>query len=445
MALPRLPMPEPPVGGQQKMIRGRIRKARKSSGGGGGGGMLSDIGRHTSSMAEAIERQANSQQRQAEQKSGLVSTDPIGDLVNQIMGQYGSIQVAPTPYEQLKQIAESQVAAQFDPMIQLLQQQMGQHANTAQRSATKARAMYNALGGDFLSQLPELTQQFAAEDKETNARYNNAQKTLADQYSKQQDQQNAVLQQLGIQAAAPDASKQAQEDQSYLQGQMESDQQSAIDALNQQQRAQSDYTRNLGNTTKVAGENTAQDIRQQLMDYMDQANTQMTGLKAQRGSALASLLQQMQAQDASRVEKEEQQQFSNLMNLANFQLDAAKAMQKASGGDDSLFGGSTTGIPGAQNFLAEKYPDSPILAGNLMEQLNDVLQNKAVTQGKFVLDPGDPSTGEAPRYSDVGQEYILKLLRQELARENASNPGRFGTPDINNAIAAMQAYLGKVR
>ena len=406
--------------------------------------LLSNLVPDIDFQAENVEKAANNIGQQAQQKSNLTPTDPIQNLVNQIMGQYNSISSPATPYEELKRIAESQVGAQFDPMMNLLQQQMNQRGKNANRSSGEARQMYNALGQDFLSQLPELTQQFAAEDRETNARYDGAQQQLQQRYQNQQQEQNAVLQQLGIQAAAPDASKQAMEDQNYFQGQMETDQQSALNALNQQQQAQSDYTRNLGNTSRMAGENTAQDIMRQLSDYMDQANTQMSGLQSQRGAALSSLLQQMQGQDAARVEKDQQQQFQNLMSLANFQLDAAKAQGKNSGASNSIFGG-TTGLTGAQNFLAEQYPNSPVMASNLMEQLNDVLSNKDVVAGKFQLEPGDPSKGVAPKYSDVGQEYMVDLLRREIEKENQAQPGRYGTADVNNTINALLAYLGKLR
>lgn len=419
-------------------------KKKKSS---GGGSMLSSLGKsNVGSMAEAIERQANSQAQQARQKSGLTSTNPIEQMMSDFMSQYNSIDVAPTPLEQLQKLAEQQVGAQFDPMIDLLSQQMTSKTGRANKSMNEARDMYGALSKDFLSQIPELTQQFAAEDKEANQRYDSAQAELQKQYGNQSKEQQAVLQQLGIQAAAPEASQQARDDQAYFQGQMETDQQAALSALNEQQRAQQDYQSNLGNTTRVAGENTAQDIRGMLEDYLDQANTQMTGLQSQRGSALQSLLQQMQSQDAGRIEKEEQQQFENLLAMSRLQLDAAKAAGSGSGasGAEGLFKG-TSGLSGAQNFLAQQYPESPIIAGNLMEQLNDVLSNKQVTQGKYQLEPGDPSTGKAARYSDVGQEYMMDLLRNEIEKENQSQPGRYGSGDINNAINALLAYLGKLR
>lgn len=432
-----------------RRLQGKKDKAaKKSSGSGGGGGLLSGLTSpsFTSSIAETLEQQANIQARQAEQKSGLVSTgNPIESLVNDIMGQYASISVPATPFEQLQKLAEQQIASQFDPVIALLKNQMASKERRAGNSQREARAMYGDLSKDFLSQLPEMTNQYAAEDREANSRYDAAQQELQRQYGNQQNEQQAVLQQLGIQAAAPDASKQGAEDQRYFQGQMESEQQSAMNALQQQQTAQQDYQRNLGNTTAVAGENVAQDIRGQLEEYLDAANSQLSSTQMQRSSALGALLQQMQAQDADRVAKEEQQQFDNLMALSNFQLSAAKAAGDVESENQSLFGETTTGLQGAQNFLAEQYPDSPILASNLMQQLNDVLANPDVVKGKYVLEPGDPATGKAPRYSDVGQEMMMDLLRREIEKENQATPGRYSSGDVNTAINALMAYMGKLR
>lgn len=432
------------------------------------------------SLAEALERQGAVQRRMSEENvtnvfgpgsnqlsqmpvpQQMPQSDPVGDLLKGLFQNYNSINVAPTPLEQLQKMAEQQVGAQFDPVIAALTQQMGQKQKRGKASQSEARQMYGDLATDFLSQLPQITQQFAAEDAATNQRYDNAQQQLQDMYGQQSKAQNAVLQNLGIQAAAPDASAQAKADQQYFQGSMESEQQAALNALQQQELAQSNYQQNLGNTTRVAGENTAQDIGRMLEDYMDTANTQMTGLKGQRGSALSTLLQQLQSQDASRVSNEEQQQFQNMMALSNFQLDAARLnadteaqrmnmllkqqdmMNQGSGGQDQLFKG-TSANSGALNFLSQMYPDQPIMASNLMTQINDVLANEDVVKGKYVLNPGDPALGKGPTYADVDQNYINNLLRREFEQENMQNPGRYSPADVANAIDALMAFMGKLR
>jgi hypothetical protein len=424
------------------------KKSKKKGGSSGGFNLPISLGQpatQAGSLAEAIERQAANQKAQAAQTSGLASVDPFQMLQQQLFGAANNINVAATPLEQLRQMAQQQVSAQYDPQISALENEASIHSKRGQQSASTARQMYGALAKDTLSQLPGLTSQFKAEDDATNQRYDQAQQQMQGEYDQQAAQQDAVLKKLGIQAASQDASQQSKDDQAYFQNQSESDQQNAQTALQQQQEAQSDYTQNSGNNAKMAGENTAQDIMSQLTDYLDQNSNQVQSLTAGKQSAIAALLQQMQSQDASRVQTESQQQFDNMMKLYNYQLDATKADQSASGTASGFGSGTgssaiTSGLPGAQNYLASQYPDQPILAKNLMEQLNDVLSNKDVTNGKFQLTPGDPSMGKSPTYSDVGQQYMEDLLRAQFAKQN----GRYSTGDINSTMAALEAYLGKL-
>jgi hypothetical protein len=399
-----------------------------------------------SSLAEAIERQAANQKLQAQQKSGLVSTDPFQLLQQQLFGAANNINVAATPLDQLRQLAQQQVAAQYDPQISALRSDAQVHSKRGAQSAKTARDMYGALAKDTLSQLPGLTEQFKAEDDATNQRYDQAQQQMQGEYDQQAAQQDAVLKRLGVQAASQDASQQSKDDQAYFQNQSEMDQQNAQTALQQQQEAQSDYTQNLGNNAKMAGENTAQDIMGQLQDYLLQNGDQQQSLNASKTSAVAALLAQLQQQDAQRVQTQSQQQFDNMMKLYQYQLDATKADSSLSGAASGFGAGTgssglTTGLTGAQNYLASQYPDQPILAKNLMEQLNNVLSNKDVVNGKFQLTPGDPSMGKSPTYSDVGQQYMEDLLRSQFAKQG----GRYSTGDINSTIAALEAYLGKLR
>lgn len=412
-----------------------------------------DTRKQNSSLAEAIERQAANQKRLAQKEQaekprpgGMI--DPFAALQDQLFSSINGINVAPTPLEQLRQMAESQVNAQFDPMISALNSQMKSKTERGRKGANQARSMYGDLAKDFLAQLPEMTQQFAAEDRAANSRYDTAQAELQKQYGQQSREQDALMQQLGIKAAQPEASQQARDDQKYFQSQLEMDQQAELNALNEQQNAAETYQRELGSTTRLAGENTAQDIIAQLNDYLDQAESQMSGLRGQKAQTLSALVQQLQAQDAQRVESQRQSEIDNMMKMYRFQLDAlnaseANAVRQAKlqqGANQDIFKG-TSGLSGASNYLAQQYPDQPILASNLMEQVNDVLANKNVVRGKFQLDPGDPSLGKGPTYSDVGQEYMIDLLRREFEKEG----GRYSNRDINNTINALLAYMGKLR
>lgn len=453
MAYPEFGGPVPPGKDVYHTQSEKRKKAAKKSVGGalggiaGGlfGGLLQQPSQQAGSLAEAIEKQAANFSRKAKAEDDSTMANPFQLLQDQLFGAVNEINVAPTPIEQLRQIAEYQVAAQFNPIMKGLEREMEQRTERGNRSMGTARDMYGALSQDYLSQLPALTEQFAAEDAATNQRYDDAQAQMRAEYNQNAQEQDAVLKQLGISAAAPDASQQAAEDQAYFQNQFELSQQQDQSALNEQQMAQQDYTRNLGNTAKMAGENLAQDIGQQLQDYLDQASGQMTDLRHQRGAALNALIAQMQQQDSERVAQQRQQEFDNMMKLFGFQLDATNSMVKnqpqAAGTGFGAEGTLTTGTPGAENYLASMYPDQPILASNLMDQIQDVLANKQVKEGKFVIDPGDPAMGKSPKYSDVGQQFMESLLRKEFRKEG----NRYSASDINNTMAALQAYLGKLR
>ena len=393
------------------------------------------------SLAELIEQQAANIKGQ-----GLSNTpeavSPYQSIQDQLFSAMNGISVPSTPLEELKKMAQQQMSAQFDPMIAALNQEMAGKEKRGAASQQSARDMYGGLSKDYLAEMPALTQQFKAEDEQTNARYDQAQAQMAGQYDKQAADQEAVLKRLGIQAAAPEASQQTQEDQSYFQNQMEMDQQQNLNALNEQQNAAQTYQRNLGDNARMAGENTAQDIGAQLEDYLSQAGSQMTQLQGQKSSGIQALLSQLQQQDAQNVQQTRQQEFENMMKMFDFQLSAQKAADSSASKakDSSLFKG-TSGLPGASNYLAQQYPDSPIKASHLMQQIQTVLSNPDVVNGKYIIEPGDESLGKAPKYSDVGQQMMEDLLRNQFEKQG----NRYSTGDINSTLAALEAYLGKLR
>lgn len=459
--MPGTPRPNTDPNWQRKAISDKKSSVASQKGGifggianSGGGPLSSQLDSGSNDLAVLIERQAAAAKAKSQAAQGPAA-NPYDMLQQQLFNAVNGVQAQTTPLDQLRKMATSQVSAQFDPQIQgLLDTMKGSQARGA-RSEKEARQMYGDLSKDFLSQLPDLTAQYAADDKATNARYDQAQQQMQGEYDKQAAEQDAVLKRLGVQAAQPDSSQQARDDQAYFQNQSNLDQQQQLNSMDQQQNASLDYQRGLGNSAKMAGENTAQDIAQQLSDYLTQSNGQLNTLRGQKQSGIAALLSQMQQQDAQSAESTRQKEIDNLMAMFNFQLSAQKAGDSAAskggimggiagapaqGGNGSLFKG-TSGLSGASNYLAEQYPNQPILATNLQQELNNVLSNPDVVKGKYVLDPGNASLGKGPTYSNVGQEYMMDLLRQNMQQQG----GKYNSGDINNAMNELLAYLGKLR
>lgn len=413
-------------------------------------GILDEIAKIANPFLSAPSNQANFLQRALEQQvanlkagvtpqnspgyvsGGTISNDPLQSLQDQLMAQISSVPSYVTPIEVLRKQAQSQMNAQYDPLINALMTQMGQTTQRAHKNEAQAKSMYNALGQSFAADLPGIVQQSKMAEQETQRRYANAQQSMQNDYAKQSADQQAILERLGIQAAAPAANSQQQADQAYFAGQNQLEKQSALDALKQQSAAAQTYQSNLADTSRMAGVNTAQDIASQLEQYLQQAQGQMGTLQAQKSSGLEALLAQMQNADIQSANKMHQQEIDNLMALANFKQ---KTLSNSSA--NGPFRG-TSGSQGAANYLAQMLgPDRTGTASQIVKLITDTMQNKDVVLGKHKI--GVDPYGKT-LYAQNTDQFI-----QELLRRNLEKAGGFAPSDVNAAIDALMAYMGKLR
>ena len=369
-----------------------------------------------------------------------VASDPYDDLMSQLQQQINNInsQNYLTPLDQLRQQASSQVNAQYDPQIQALMGQMGTTKNRGERNMKQARQMYGDLSKDIAAQLPGITSDMQAAEKQTQQQYAADKADMQKTYDQQAAQQDAVLKQLGITAASSDASAQSKADEAYFSQQQSADKQSALDALQQIQAGAEQYNQQSANNANLAGANAAQDIQTNLSDYLTEAQGQLGALQSGKESALAALVSQLQQADAQSAEQRRQQELDNIMQMNNFQLSAMKAsgaFDNNSTANDSIFKG-TSGLSGATNYLAEAYPNSPARASALSSLLSSVLSDQQVQQGKQTIK--DPVTGQ-DKLIDITPEKIIQLIREQGLSKG------FQDADLNNAINAYLAYAGKLR
>lgn len=400
------------------------------------------------SLADAIRRQAASQAKQAQQKSGLVSTGPEVDPFQQLMEQIQGINVAPTPYEQLLQQATGSAGAQYDPLIQELQAQMESTKKRGASNQQQARDMYNSLASDIAAEMPDITNQMAAANQETQNRYDQTQQQLKSEYNEQAAQQAALYKQLGIQAAAPEASQQAMEDQAYFQNQSQSDEAAALALLEQMKNSDVSYNRETSQNTRLAGENVAQDIGAQLEEYLQNAGGKLSGLRAGRESAIQGMLAQLQQQDAQRIQQQEETEYDRLMDMFNLQLKMQEMQndQAAKSRANQLFKG-TNGPSGASNYLSEIYGGGgdTFTSSAIMDAINDVMADPAVIAGSYESDQKDQYGN--PIQNKVTDQYMMDLLRRRMSGEGQGplSGTEFSNMDMNNAINALLAYMGKLK
>lgn len=380
---------------------------------------------------------------------GAVGTSPVGEplsIADQLQQQLNGIQPHMTPLDELQKQASAQVNAQYDPQINQLLRDMGSTKDRATKNEGEAQGMYNSLAQDYSGQLPQMQQQMQQQQGAVASQYGDAKNNLQQQYDQQKNDQQNVLKQLNLQAAAPDSMNQAATDQSYFQQQNQLSQNQALDQLASQGSADQNYTRDMANTSKLAGANASNDIASQLESYLQNAQGQVSDLKGAKSNSLASLVQQLQQQDSQSAQSDYNNQFNQMMQLNNFQrgltndqtknqmdqLNLLMQQQKLqqSAQPQSPFKGSS-GMTGMSNYLSQQYPNNPNEASQLSTLVAGVLSNPDVQMGRR-----QDGASSVP----ITNEYLIQLLRNQAQQQGVSNP-----TDINNAIDALLAYKGQLR
>ncbi|WP_447198370.1 hypothetical protein [Streptomyces hebeiensis] len=401
-------------------------------------------------MADAIRRQAASQSKAAQvKKQKKTSQNTAPNPLDQLMQQIQNISVDPTPLDVLLKQATGTAGSQFDPLIQQLEAEMARTENRGKQNQATAKKMYGDLATDIAAQMPEITNQMAQASRETEQRYDQTQGLLKDQYNQQAQQQAELYKKLGIQAATPEATQQASDDQSYFQNQSKLDENAALQMLSEMKNSDVSYNRQSSDNTRLAGVNTAADIGAQLEDYMQTAGSKLTGLRSSKESAIQAMLAQLQQQDAERIQEQESTQYDQLMDLFNLQLKMQEMQQKNAreSKPDQLFKG-TNGPSGASNYLGEMYgPSDSFSSKAIMEALNDVMGSPEAVAGKYQSQDMKDSYGN-PVNLDVTPEYLTDMLRRRMQEGNPNTPlsnPTFSDYDMNNAINALLAYMGKLK
>lgn len=386
----------------------------------------------------------------AEGRTGGLGIMPINreplSIADQLQQQLAGIQVNTTPLDELQRQANAQVSAQYDPQINELLRNMDSTSARASYNEDQSRNMYNSLAQDFVNQLPGMQQQLKQQQNDVAGQYADSKTNLQNQYDQQKNDQQAVLQQLGIQAAAPDSMNQMNTDQAYFQQQNDLSKNQALDQLAAQGTADQNYTRDMANSSRLAGTNAANDIASQLEDYMQNAQGQVSDLKGAKANAIAGLVAQLQQQDATNAQSQYNNAFNQMMQLNNFQrsltndqnqnqMDQAnlllKQLQMQQSGNQDLFKG-TSGMTGMSNYLSEQYPNDPNEASALSSLVASVLSNPDVQMGRRASGFGTTTP--------ITNEYLIQLLRNQADKQGITN-----SADINNAIDALLAYKGQLK
>jgi hypothetical protein len=201
--------------------------------------------------------------------------------------------------------------------------------------------MFNELSGSIQRDLPVVQKQYDDTIQNTDKRYADLQEQIKGTYNDSRAQQEATMQRLNIQAAAPQVNEQQNKDEAFFLNRSKEQGQTTASSLGQMKQGAVDFTNAGAVNSKKEGVQRQADIMSQLSDMLGQFEGQISANEAAKAQAYTSGLQSLQSQSQNQASEKAQRDFQNYISSVNLgrglqsdQLAALKAMQ----------GGGTTAV-----------------------------------------------------------------------------------------------------
>lgn len=238
--------------------------------------------------------------------------------INDILARLEALQ-DPSRYlgneDDIRDQAMSAASSQYDPLIAALRSQMGSAQNRANRNYGQLGQMYSALSGDIQGDIPEIQQMYTEDKAESRAGFDQLQAGIKDQYAQSAAEQEAMLQRLNIEAAAPDILPEQQRDRDYFTQLAARDAQTEQSALGTEERGAVDYTRSGSQIARYEGTNRQANLMSELADLLAQYEGQIGSQQAAKQSAFQAAMGELQSNRASDATSMAQRDFDNYIRM----------------------------------------------------------------------------------------------------------------------------------
>lgn len=253
-----------------------------------------------------------------QQQQQIPQPDPLGELYASLLEQLQ----APVAVDEADLM--NQIRAQFDPVFDArraaLEQMMQEAQGRSRTGREEVVGQYESLAQDYERLAPE--QLAAAEEQRaaTEQLYGELRSNIEGNYSRIQQEQADLFEQLGIEAAAPEVLEpQGQEAARAMTradelGTLAQQRQSDIGAL------ESDYYRSGAPIARLTGTNRSQQMLADLESYLRQRETDLGMVEAERTSGIQSAYTQLLQQAQQQAQQQEMFQQESLMNILMGQL-----------------------------------------------------------------------------------------------------------------------------
>jgi hypothetical protein len=215
----------------------------------------------------------------------------------------------------LAEQARRLVSAQYDPLIAGLEAQMGSARTRADRSKTELGRMFGALSSDLQGDVPEIQQMYTEDKAQSQQMYDQLQQQTRDQYAQTAADQQAMMQQLNIEAAAPEVLAEQNRDRDYFTQLAAQDAATEQTALGKEERGAVNYTQQGSQIARSEGTSRQADVMAQLEDLLAQYGSQIGAQQVAKNSAYLSTLGELQSGSRESAMSQAQRDFDNYISM----------------------------------------------------------------------------------------------------------------------------------
>ena len=322
----------------------------------------------------------------------LSKLEALGDPTRYAMSQ-----------DQLMSQARAGASAQYDPVIAQLRGAQNQAKTRGEQNRQRLGEMFGQLSTSLQGDIAPLEQKAAQTRQATQGQFDTLKQDIQGTYDSSQAEQEAMMKRLNIQAAAPTVLAGQQRDEDYFTNRTNTDQNTALTALDQENRGNVEYTRRGSEVARIEGTQRQSDLMAELEQVLGAYQNQIGANEAAKASAVQKMFGELSGQSSDQAYKLAQRDFDNYKQsielgrmLSNDQYSRSKT-----GGVDSTK--SLADVGGRAMTLG--------LPNSSAQRLQDVFQS-AIGGDQRILGGLNPDTGQALNDYQMAQ-YIMEAGRQQ--------------------------------
>jgi len=219
--------------------------------------------------------------------------------------------------DMLQRQAMGMANAQYDPIISRLRAQMGAAEQRGNRNREVVGSMFNQLSQNLAGEIPEIQEMYAGTKQATAGQYQQLQDTINKQYQQSQADQEAMMQRLNIQAAAPDVMEEQVQDQNFFVANSAKQGQVQQDALGQEERGAVEFTRQGSQNALTEGTQRQADIMAQLAELLAELEGEVSSASAAKNQSYLATLAGLQTDSQQGAMDRAQRDFENYIKVLN--------------------------------------------------------------------------------------------------------------------------------